>query len=118
MAWTNCLNISKDDNEREGVLIHLARIKIAAGRLAEAQAQLDMITNPAFADMRQRLVRNLSEKREQAIHPPGAATNHLDTAAAGLADTNSSLRAGQNQATSVLVTTNLPVAAPAGQTNP
>ena len=41
VAWTNCLNICKDDNEREGVQIHLARIKIAAGRFDEAQAHLE-----------------------------------------------------------------------------
>ena len=29
MAWTNAFNIARDDNEREGVLIHLARIKIS-----------------------------------------------------------------------------------------
>ena len=54
-AWTNCLSISKDDNEREGVLIHLSRVKIAAGRFAEAQAHLDTVTNPVFAGLKERL---------------------------------------------------------------
>ena len=40
VAWTNALQIAHNDAEREGVYIHLARIKIAAGRFAEARAQL------------------------------------------------------------------------------
>ena len=45
VAWTNALQIAHDDIEREGVYIHLARIKIAAGRFDEARAQLDAVTN-------------------------------------------------------------------------
>jgi len=61
VAWTNALQIARDDNEREGVFVHLARIKIAAGYFAEAKAQLDAVTNTAFADIRKRLERNLAE---------------------------------------------------------
>lgn len=57
MAWTNCLKICKDDNEREGVLVHLARVKIYAGMFEEAQGHIDSLTNPAFADMKYRLER-------------------------------------------------------------
>ena len=68
LAWTNALNIARDENEREGVYVHLARIKITIGRYVEAQAQLEAITNADFADMRKRLERNLNEK----LHPaPG-----------------------------------------------
>jgi phosphoribosyl-AMP cyclohydrolase len=38
VAWTNTLHIAHDDIEREGVYIHLARIKMLAGRYAEARA--------------------------------------------------------------------------------
>ena len=31
VAWTNCLTVAKDDNERQGLLLHLARVKITAG---------------------------------------------------------------------------------------
>ncbi len=71
LAWTNALTIAKDDNEREGIYIHLARLKITAGRLAEAQAQIDAITNKVYADMRRRLQRNLDQK----LHPDTATTN-------------------------------------------
>jgi tetratricopeptide (TPR) repeat protein len=69
-AWTNCLSLCKDDNEREGVFIHLARVKIAAGRFDEAQAQLAAVTNAAFGDMRNRLERNLT--RDRATNAPAA----------------------------------------------
>ena len=38
-----------------GVMIHLARVKIAAGLYDQAQATLNAITNAAFADMKKRL---------------------------------------------------------------
>jgi tetratricopeptide (TPR) repeat protein len=76
-AWTNCLNICKDDNEREGVQIHLARVKIAAGRFDEVQAHLDMVTNAVFADMRKRLERNLVNDRNALMtnSAPSTSTN-------------------------------------------
>ncbi|HZL78576.1 MAG TPA: hypothetical protein VFC17_06960, partial [Candidatus Limnocylindrales bacterium] len=51
VAWTNALTIAKDDNEREGVLLHLARVKISAGFYDEAQVHLDAVTNAAFLDL-------------------------------------------------------------------
>src|ERR1019366_7746526 len=44
-ASTNALQIAHDDNEREGVYIHLARIKMVVGRFAEARAHLNDVTN-------------------------------------------------------------------------
>ncbi len=70
MAWTNALNIARDEVEREGVYIHLARIKISIGQYAEARAQLDDVTNAALSDMKKRLERNLANSE----HPP---TNSL-----------------------------------------
>jgi tetratricopeptide (TPR) repeat protein len=62
-AWTNALAICKDENEREGVLLHLARVKISAGQFDEAQATLDIVTNPAFVDMRKRLEHSLADHK-------------------------------------------------------
>ncbi|HTR42620.1 MAG TPA: hypothetical protein VMH87_13490 [Pseudomonadales bacterium] len=62
VAWTNALGVAHSDLEREGVYIHLARIKIAAGRYAEAQAHLDAVTNEADAALRDRLERNLRQR--------------------------------------------------------
>lgn len=74
-AWTNCLTISKDENEREGILIHLARTKIAAGMFDEAQAHLNAVTNPAFGDLKKRLERTMAEKKAGTNSTPSISTN-------------------------------------------
>ena len=78
-AWTNALQIAHDDNEREGVSLHLARIKMAAGRFAEARAHLNDVTNAAFADVKHRLERNLAERENSATntHAATVSTNAL-----------------------------------------
>jgi tetratricopeptide (TPR) repeat protein len=70
VAWTNCLKICKDDNEREGVLVHLARIKISAGRFDEAQAHLDAVTNPVFGELKNRLERSLADHKQPVTNSP------------------------------------------------
>jgi tetratricopeptide (TPR) repeat protein len=62
VAWTNALQIAGDEIQREGVYIHLARIKISIGQFAEAQAQLDAVTNADLADMKRRLEKNLAQR--------------------------------------------------------
>jgi tetratricopeptide (TPR) repeat protein len=59
IAWTNALDIATNDFEREGVYVHLARIKILAGQFTAAEAQLDTITNSAYAGLKTRLQRSL-----------------------------------------------------------
>ena len=67
VAWTNALRIASTEVEREGVYLHLARFKMYyAGRLAEARAHLNDVTNAMYAELKKRLVRNL-EEREKAV---------------------------------------------------
>lgn len=66
MAWTNALKIATNDFEREGVYIHLARVKILGGRFAEAQAQLNIITNSAYDTLKTRLQRSLITHEKEA----------------------------------------------------
>ena len=61
-AWTNALKIAHDDNERQGVYLHLARIKMAVGRFVEARAHLHDVTNAAFAGLKRRLEDSLAER--------------------------------------------------------
>ena len=77
VAWTNAMRIATTEDEREGVDIHFARIKMAIGRYAEAQAHLDAVTNGTYAVMKARLERNLTERE----HP---STNAVDEAAAAV----------------------------------
>lgn len=71
-AWTNTLSLAHDEIEREGVYIHLARIKSQwAGRYEEARAHLNAITNDAFADLKKRLLRNINEAEKKTRETNG-----------------------------------------------
>lgn|GEM_PF-101605 len=76
-AWTNALQTAHNDAEREGVYIHLARIKIAVGRFDEARAQLAAVTNSIYAGLKDRGARNLAEREFAATNraPATMATN-------------------------------------------
>ena len=65
-AWTNTLALAHDEIEREGVYLHLARIKLAAARFGEARAHLTAITNDMYAVLKKRLTRNLDEQERKA----------------------------------------------------
>ena len=65
-AWTNALNIAHNDVEREGVFMHLARLKTVSGRFAEAHAQLEVVTNAIYANLKHQLERSLAD-RENAM---------------------------------------------------
>ena len=98
VAWTNCLNIAKDENEREGVQLHLARVKIAAGRFDEAQAHLDAVTNAAYLGLKNQLIRSLADHK----NPPTNAITEMVT--------NSSVATNPSAAAMnrIVTTTNLP----------
>jgi tetratricopeptide (TPR) repeat protein len=74
VAWTNALQIARDDDEREGVYVHLARIKMLAGRYAEARAQLDAVTNATYSGLKHTLEHAIAQRESEATN----------TAAAGL----------------------------------
>jgi tetratricopeptide (TPR) repeat protein len=76
VAWTNALSVAHNDLEREGVLVHLARTKILAGRFDEAQSTLNSITNAALADVRRTLQRSLEDhKNPPPEDEPTVSTN-------------------------------------------
>ena len=59
------MKIAPDAKEREGVYIHLARIKLNAGRFEEVHRLLNSVTNEMYASLKNRLTRNL-ERQEKA----------------------------------------------------
>lgn len=71
-AWTNALAIAQDDIEREGVYLHFARLKLAAGRFAEARADLKGVTNGMYTRLKSDLARNLTQQELPApqTNPP------------------------------------------------
>jgi tetratricopeptide (TPR) repeat protein len=66
VAWRAALKLARDEVEREGVYVHLARVNIMAGHLEEARRHLKLITNGMYATVRQRL--------EKKIENPGASS--------------------------------------------
>jgi tetratricopeptide (TPR) repeat protein len=77
VAWTNALQIARDENEREGVFIHLARIKMIVGNYAEARAQLDAVTNADLADLKNRLEKNLNAREHPTTNSTDVSTNNI-----------------------------------------
>lgn len=71
-AWTNAMNLSSTEIEKEGTIVHLARFKLNAGRFAEAHADLNTVTNETYGDLKQLLLKNLAERERKATNasPP------------------------------------------------
>jgi tetratricopeptide (TPR) repeat protein len=65
-AWTNALTLAHDEIEREGVYVHLARLKVLGERLPEARSHLNAITNEMYSTLKKRISHNLEEAERQA----------------------------------------------------
>ena len=63
-AWTNAYILAADDEDREGVRLHLARWQITAKRFDEARTNLLSVTNEVHLMMRTRLLRSLTNHLE------------------------------------------------------
>ncbi|MFO1476802.1 MAG: tetratricopeptide repeat protein [Verrucomicrobiota bacterium] len=75
VAWTNALNVAQDELNREEVYIHLARIKMLAGRYKEARGQLNLVTNDHYITLKTNLSRALAAREALAASnaPPETA---------------------------------------------
>jgi tetratricopeptide (TPR) repeat protein len=62
-AWKQALTLAKTDVEKEGIYVHLARVELNSGRFDEAQQHLELIKNAEFTEIKERLQRNLNQKR-------------------------------------------------------
>jgi len=73
-AWESALKIAPDAKEREGVYIHLARIKLEAARFDEVHRLLNSVTNEMYASLKNRLLRNLErqENEKKGTNAPAA----------------------------------------------
>jgi len=63
-AWTNALKVAHEETDQEDVHIHLARVKMLAGRFDEARAQLEGVTNQASLNAKTTLLHNLEERQK------------------------------------------------------
>jgi tetratricopeptide (TPR) repeat protein len=66
-AWKQCLKIAHDEDEREGVLLHLARIELRLTNFDESRRNLGAVTNPGYAVLKGRLSRNLDQAIQNAL---------------------------------------------------
>ena len=65
-AWTNALHIANDEIEREGVYLHFARPKLHAERFDEARVHIAAVTNEMYAELKNRLARNIELQEKEA----------------------------------------------------
>ena len=65
-AWNYTLKVAKDDLQREGVYVHLARVQLNSGQFEEARRNLNLVTNDVYQVLKSRLTRNLAEKEQKA----------------------------------------------------
>lgn len=67
-AWELARKLARDDVERQGVCLHLARVQISAGRFAAARQNLAEAKDPSLAGIKAELEARL-EKEEQKARP-------------------------------------------------
>jgi tetratricopeptide (TPR) repeat protein len=70
-AWQAAFKLAGDDIERQGILVHYARLQINAGRFDEARANLNGITNAMFSNTKKNLEKKLESERAKAAGTPG-----------------------------------------------
>lgn len=64
-AWQYTLKLARDDIERQGVLIHFARLQINAGDYAEARKNLNSVTNDMFSSVKKMLSKKLDNREKK-----------------------------------------------------
>jgi tetratricopeptide (TPR) repeat protein len=82
-AWTNALSLAHDQIEREGTEIHLARVKIKAGRFAEAHGHLSNVMLPMYDELKKRVARTLAEKESPQTTNAPPTTPQKDSTTGG-----------------------------------
>jgi tetratricopeptide (TPR) repeat protein len=65
-AWSNVLSRATSPELRESVLVHLARVKMLAGRFAEARVELGAVTNSASLTLKSNLLRAIEAREKPA----------------------------------------------------
>lgn len=76
-AWKHCLTLAKNDVEKQGIHLHLARVAWMAGKLEEAEQHLEQVTDASMGELKKRLQRNIEKKRrpEAETEDEGAASS-------------------------------------------
>jgi len=75
-AWNEALKIAHDDVERQGVFIHLARLKTDLSRFDDARAHLEDVTLPMYNDLKVRVTKRLEDKKKKVREKSFDPTNN------------------------------------------
>ena len=62
-AWNHCLTLAKTDVEKQGIYLHLGRVKWMAGMLDEAEKELEKVKESSMGEMKKKIQRNIEKKR-------------------------------------------------------
>ncbi|MDQ6632150.1 MAG: hypothetical protein M3Y82_10420 [Verrucomicrobiota bacterium] len=65
-AWNQALKIAHDEVEREGIYLHLARIKINLRQFESARTNLNAVTNEKYSALKTTLAKKLAKEEEKA----------------------------------------------------
>jgi tetratricopeptide (TPR) repeat protein len=66
-AWTNAFALAPDEDDRQGVLLHMVRWHIRVGQWDDAKSRLAGVTNELHQTMKSRLERNLKERTSPKV---------------------------------------------------
>lgn len=69
-AWNDALKLARDEVEREGVRIHLARWHRTAGDFGAARRELGFVTNSMYEATRQTLLKDLDRREARGTNGP------------------------------------------------
>lgn len=67
-AWNYTMSIARDQIERDGVHIHLARVNREMGNFAEARAHLNIVTNSIYDELKARVYRSINDEEKAATN--------------------------------------------------
>ncbi len=70
-AWNICLEIAKEEPQKQGVYIHLARFNAEGKNFAEARKWLDKVTHPFFAELKAQVLKSVKGKEEDHLQSLG-----------------------------------------------
>lgn len=69
-AWTHALKLARDDIEREGVHVHLARWHRTAGDFEAARKEITLVTNDMYSGIRATVLRSIDRKESGDTNAP------------------------------------------------
>jgi len=71
-AWNYALKTAKDNLQKEGIYVHLARNEIMRGNFAIAKQQLNSVTNQTYQVLKDRLLKLIETKTKETETPTNA----------------------------------------------